>query len=137
LVLNFYASVIILSSTTHAECWLPSGASSILSKAFGHNILISILLASVLTSSSHLDPGLPKFLLPLVFAYRSHLGICSSSMCYMWQAHHSLGTLIAVVSFGCFLMRIAQSYICFSRYHRPLLGHKFFAVLCICIKCVK
>jgi hypothetical protein len=73
---------------------------SSLSKAFLHHIPIPILLASVLNSSSHLDLGLPTFLLPLIFACRCHSGICSSSMRCTWPAHHSLAILIAVVSFG-------------------------------------
>jgi hypothetical protein len=73
---------------------------SSLFKAFLHHIIIPILQASVLTSSSHLDLGLPTFLLPLVFAYRSQLGICSAFMRYTWPAHHSIAIHIAVVSFG-------------------------------------
>jgi hypothetical protein len=54
----------------------------------------------VLISSSHHDLDLSTFLIPLVFANRSRLGMCSCSMRCMWPAHRSLAILIVVVSFG-------------------------------------
>jgi hypothetical protein len=84
----------------------------------------------VLTLSSHLDLGLSIFLLPLVFAYRRRLGICSSSTRCIWLADCSLAFLIAVVGFGSLYSALYnQSYICCSRSHRPVLDHKLLAVL--------
>jgi hypothetical protein len=75
----------------------------------------------VLTSSSHLDLGLPTFLLPLIFAYKSRMSICSSSMRCTWPAHRSLNNNHYYCCCGCSIWNIFLIHI-----HCVI-----FAVLCL------
>jgi hypothetical protein len=61
--------------------------------------LLPIFLASLFTSSSHLAAGLPTFLLPLGFAFKSHLGVWSPMHCTS-LARWSLPIFMTVVNFG-------------------------------------
>jgi hypothetical protein len=68
-------------STAHEEPWLPIGGSppvSVYVSSLPH--FISSLLVSPLTTSDHLDFGLPTFLFHVIFACGSLLGFCCSAL---------------------------------------------------------